>query len=180
MEVIEALNEFCTEAVLLYRALSGLPDNELPEVFLGAFAAPRLHDRFNCPVRIEYPYLKLALRPGVERSVELISELGQLRADLALFRSGSPPAIIEFKILDEGCPPAACAVDAYKMRRLAQRCEIAAYVGALICETNERLPDRIRRLEDALGQKVVTGTTQTAVDGNWHWCFGCTRILTSG
>jgi hypothetical protein len=60
MDIMKAVVEFGTEAVLRYRAISRQHDNALPEVFLGGFVACRLHDQFHCPVHIEHNYLVVA------------------------------------------------------------------------------------------------------------------------
>jgi hypothetical protein len=177
VEVINAINGICSEAVLRYRSISGTPDNEIPEIFLGSFAASPLHDRFHCAVHVEYPYLKLAPALTTDNSAELIREFGGLRADLVLFRSGLAPAVIEFKVLDEGCSLAACALDADKVKRLARRCEIAGYVAALICEkANEKLDIRIGKLEQQLNHQIQRGTPHAAFHEDWQWCFVCARI----
>lgn len=177
MEITRAVSEFGTDAVLRYREISHEPDNEIPEVFLGGFMAPRLHDRFDCPAHVERSYLLLANREGVRVTNDLIKKLGGLRADLALNQAGFPPAVIELKIFDEGGSPSDVVGDVFKVRRLAEVCSIRGYIGVLICQTNYLLERQVERLEAAVERKIYSCGEKRSFDDRWSWCFGCFPVL---
>src|ERR1700689_5267156 len=99
MEIEEAIVEFGTHAVVCYRDTCMAMDDTVPELFLGRFIAPRLSRRLGRPVSFEHQYEILAHQLGVQKTSELQSEIGQLRADLVVDQQ--PPAIIEFKIFGE-------------------------------------------------------------------------------
>ena len=175
MDLKEHIVRLGTEAILRYRTVSSVAqDNEIPEVFLGSFAAPRLHDALACPVRVEELYSAIAINQKVAMTRELIDLFGGHRADLAVFPRESPWVIIEFKIFDERCPPATVAGDVQKIKNLADRCKVQGYVGVMICETPKvKLKSRIERLKNALGGEVYTGQIQKSANLKWRWCFGC-------
>jgi hypothetical protein len=101
MDLEKAIAEFGTEAVLRYREISASKaDNEIPEVFLGSFIAPRLFDRLRCPVHVERLYTVLASSVGIKLTSDLLIELGGLRADIVVCLP-SGPQIVELKVLDE-------------------------------------------------------------------------------
>lgn len=158
--------------------MSGQPDNEVPEVFLGGFIAPRLFDTFGCPVHVEHNYLTVAKRLGIEVTPGLKAEVDNLHADLALYPQGAPPAIVELKILDEGGSMAKVLKDVARMRKLADACAgaggIDPYVGVLVCETrNAPMRRSVDDLERELGARVRAGGTQRSADDKWDWCFAC-------
>jgi len=176
-EIIKAVIEFGTEAVLRYRTVASLRhDNELPEVFFGGFVACRLYDRFRCPVHVEHPYLTVARHREAHITPDLEERLRQLRADVGLYRQGVPPAIIEFKILDETCPFSSVVGDIQKASQLAERFKVDVYLGFMICETADHLDARVSKLQDVLGRAVHTGDPQKSASGEWSWCFGCCSL----
>ena len=94
MEIEKAVVKFGTEAVMLYCQISNAKhDNELPEVFLGSFIAQRLFDEFHFNTHVERYYTVIAEELKIERTNELLNELGGLRADLAIYRDQLPSAI---------------------------------------------------------------------------------------
>ena len=174
MDISSAVVDFGTEAVLRYREISGRHDNELPEQFLGGFIAPRLHDRFHQPVHIELRYTTLAEQMGAQPTPDVINQIGDYRADIAICDPLSPPVIVELKVFDEGTKISAILYDRDKAEKLLQFGKAELYLGILICETkNHELQSRVRDLETALGRKVLTGSWQEARDGKWKWCVGC-------
>ena len=76
MDVMNAVVEFGTDAVLRYRTMSQKPDNEVQEYFLGSCIAQRLHDRFACCVQLEPLYADIASYLAVPSSPELTSKIG--------------------------------------------------------------------------------------------------------
>jgi hypothetical protein len=57
MNVSEAIVKYGTEAVLHYRSMAGLlQDNEIPEVFLGGSIASGLHNALNVQAHVERFY----------------------------------------------------------------------------------------------------------------------------
>jgi hypothetical protein len=101
----KAVVEFGTEAVLRYRTIAeARHDNELPESFLRGFVAMRLHERFGCQVHVERLYTAMALDLGMPIAPDLVNVLGAFRADIAVYESGRPFAVIELKIFDAASP----------------------------------------------------------------------------
>jgi hypothetical protein len=176
MDVMNAVVEFGTDAVLRYRTMSQKPDNEVQEYFLGSCIAQRLHDRFACCVQLEPLYADIASYLAVPSSPELTSKIGGWRADIAMYQNGFPPAIIELKIPDERHPLVDVEFDAFKLRRLGKICKIRGYVGVLICQTTDSLEEQTERLETALQGKFHTWTAQRSRDGQWQWCLGCSLV----
>jgi hypothetical protein len=176
MDIIRAVLEFGTDAVLRYREISQEPDNEVPEYFLGSFIALGLYERFQYGVHLEHLYTDVATILGVPRSSELTNKIGGQRADIALYEDGSPAAIIELKLLDERHPLVNIEADALKVRRLRDICKVPGYIGVLICETTASLEEQTQRLETALQRKVHSGAAQSSRDGKWRWCFGCSLV----
>lgn len=181
MDVTNAIIEFGTEGVRRYREISQAKhDNELPEVFLGGFIASRLYDRFHCQAHVERYYRVIARELGIELNNDLLTELGGLRADIAIYRDGLPLPIIELKIFDERRQAASIADDLRKAEKLASRGNLRAYVGVMICETanpaSGSLEIRTRKIHEATARKVYTGEPCRSVDGKWNWCFGCAEL----
>jgi hypothetical protein len=176
MDIIKAVVECGTNAVLRYRENSQEPDNEVPEYFLGCFIALGLYERFQCGVRLEHLFTDVATILGVPRSSELTNKIGGQRADVALYEDGFPLAIIELELLDEVHPLVNIEADALKVRRLGEICKVPGYIGVLICETTASLEEQTQRLETALQRKVHSGATQSSRDGKWRWCFGCSLV----
>ena len=177
MDIMNAVTELGKDAVLRYRTISQRPDNELPEVFLGGYVAPRLYDQFHCPVHVEYNYLLLASSRKVQITQNVVNQIGNFRADIAIYPAGEMPLIIEFKVFDERRQPSSIVKDLDKMKTLSRLTPVRGYAGVLICETRTASLDlRIRNLEEGLGQKVHTGSRQKSVDGSWEWCFGYTSV----
>jgi hypothetical protein len=94
----KAIVEFGTEAVLRYRTVAETRhDNELPESFLRSFVALRLHERFVYQVHVERLYTAMAVDLGMPVTPDLVTVLGAFRADVAVYQSGRPFAVIELK-----------------------------------------------------------------------------------
>jgi len=101
----KAIVEFGTEAVLRYRTVAETRhDNELPESFLRSFVALRLHERFGYQVHVERLYTAMAVDLGMPVTPDLVTVLGAFRADVAVYQSGRPFAVIELKIFDAPSP----------------------------------------------------------------------------
>jgi hypothetical protein len=179
MVIRNAILEFGTEAVLRYREISGEPDNNVPEYFLGSCIAERLHEQFQCRVHLEHLYTDIARDLGIPASWNLTRSIGGWRADIALMQPDVPPAITELKILDEAHPPSDVENDARKLRKFAEICNIRAYVGVLICETNLSLEEQVHKVGQTLQREVYIGNIQRSVDDQWRWCFGCSALLES-
>lgn len=177
MDIINAVLEFGTEAVLRYRKISGDPDNNVPEYFLGSCIAERLHERFQCQTHLEHLYAEIARDLGVPASWNLTRSIGGWRADIALIQPDLPPAIIELKILDERRPLDDVGSDARKLRKFAEICNIRGYVGVLICETNLSLEKQVQGVGQTLHQEIYTGNMQRSGDDQWRWCFGCSALV---
>jgi hypothetical protein len=174
MDIEDAIVEFGTEGVLQYREISGSKaENELPEVFLGSFIAPRLFDRLRCHVHVERLYTVLAQDVGIGLSHDLLIELGGLRADLAVY-SPTGVHIVEIKIFDERRQGSSIADDLSKIGKLSCTGKLRGYVAAMVCETRTQvLEERVRTLEQTLQAPIRLGPTKTSIAGGWSWCFGC-------
>lgn len=173
MEIEKAIAKFGTEAVLEYRAISSGLDNSMPEVFLGGFISSRLYNEFHCPVHIERHYLTVARELKVAITKEMVENVGGYRADLALYPSGGPPAIVEFKIFDEGRGLPGVLADVAKMKKLAEICPVSIHIGLLICQTNVPAEENAQKIGRELGRPVSVGEMQRSADDRWNWCFGC-------
>jgi hypothetical protein len=178
MDLKKTIVEFGTEGVLRYREISqSRHDNELPEVFLGSFIAPRLYDLFKHPVRVEAYYSVLAQEAGLALTGGLLTELGGLRADIAISPPSDRVILVELKILDEATQPSSIANDLSKMAKLTQSGKLLGYVGTMICETaTQGLDTRVGLLEQTLRTTIYRGITQQSTCGNWTWCFGCAAV----
>jgi hypothetical protein len=173
----QAVVDLGTEAVLRYRKISGVHDNELPEQFLGGFIALGLHDRFHRPVHIEHRYTTLVQKTGAQLTPEIINQIGDYRADVTVYDDPpSRPAIIELKVFDEGTTTYAILCDRDKAKKVLKFCKVDLYLGILICETKESLQERVTNLEKALVGKFLCGPSQLARDGKWKWYFGCLAV----
>jgi hypothetical protein len=177
MDIMNALVDFGSEAVLRYRTISRQQDNEVPEVFLGGFIAPHLHDQFDCPVHIEHNYLCVASNLEVAITPDLVKKVGYFRADIAMYPDGLPPVIIELKVFDEGCQPSSVLGDLLKIKKLSDICTVKGYIGVLICATTTvPLEERVRKLEETLARRMHRADPQQSADGNWRWCYGCASL----
>lgn len=176
MEIMESLVEFGTNAVLAYRTMSQRQDNALPEVFLGGYIAPRLYDRFHCRVHIEENYLHLARSCGVVITDEIVSRVGYLRADIAMYPKEPPPAVIEFKILDESTPVSSVLSDYAKVKELYDTCGVTGYLGLLVCQTNLLLEENVNKVKESLSSSLYLGQPQQSADGRWKWRFASAAV----
>ncbi len=179
MDIAGGVVEFGTEAVLRYREIPPLEfDNELPEQVLSQIIAKRLSDRFRVEAHTEYGYQQLVEKLGANMGAsEIQKNFGGLRSDVALLPQGSPPEIVELKIMDERKSWADVVADKNKIERLAKVAKIRGYLGVLVCETGTaKLDERVRELERQLGLKARVGDAQRALDGKWEWCFCCFAV----
>lgn len=176
MEIMKSVVELGTDAVLMYRTISRRQDNALPEVFLGAYVGPRLYDRFRCPVHVEENYLHFVRSCGVEITDKIVGRVGYYRADLAMYPKGSPPVLIEFKIIDESTPVSSALSDRAKCKNLSDICDVTGYLGLLICQTGSALEENISKVERSLDQRLYLGEAQLSADGRWKWCFASSTV----
>jgi hypothetical protein len=154
----KAVVEFGTEAVLRYRTIAeARHDNELPESFLRGFVAMRLHERFGCQVHVERLYTAMALDLGMPITPDLVNVLGAFRADVAVYESGRPFAVIELKIFDAASPLPSVGLELDKAQILARFAKLRILVGVMICPIVVSLEARIERLHDAFGGNMYIG-----------------------
>jgi hypothetical protein len=179
MEVGPALAEFGTEAVLSYRKIAGLQhDNDLPESFISAHLAPRLHERFKVPVRTEFSYLRIAIeRFRVPKDERLVRLFGGQRADIALLPEGNSPVVIELKILDEQTGVTAILADYEKIQSLQKLGPIEGFVGAMICDTreNKSVDSLLHDIQQGVGQTPILGELERS-SGGWNWRFAVIAV----
>ena len=177
MEIEKSVVEFATEAALRYRAISSVRlDNEVPESFLRSHVASRLHDRLGCPVHVDRLYAAIAIDLGGPVTAELVTALGGLRADIAIYRDDRPVAVVELKVFDEVAPLPSIGTKLDKAKMLARAAPLQIFVGAMICPIVLSLEARIERLHDAVGGNMFVGERQPSRDGRWQWCFACASI----
>lgn len=177
MDFEKAVVEFGTEAVLRYRAIAeARHDNELPESFLRGFVAMRLHERFGCQVHVERLYTAMALDLGMPITPDLVNVLGAFRADIAVYESGRPFAVIELKIFDAASPLPSVGLELDKAQILARFAKLRILVGVMICPIIVSLEARIERLHDAFGGNMYIGERQHSRDRQWQWCFACASL----
>jgi hypothetical protein len=173
----KAVVEFGTEAVLRYRTIAeARHDNELPESFLRGFVAMRLHERFGCQVHVERLYTAMALDLGMPITPDFVNVLGAFRADIAVYESGRPFAVIELKIFDAASPLPSVGLELDKAQILARFAKLRILVGVMICPIVVSLEARIERLHDAFGGNMYIGERQHSRDRQWQWCFACASL----
>lgn len=177
MDFEKAVVEFGAEAVLRYRTVAETRhDNELPESFLRSFVALRLHERFGYQVHIERLYTAMALDLGMPVTPDLVTVLGAFRADIAVYESGRPSAILELKIFDAASPLPSLGLELDKAQILARFAGLRIFVGVMICPIIVSLEARIERLHDTFGGNMYVGERQHSRDRQWQWCFACASV----
>ena len=180
MDFEKAVVEFGTEAVLQYRSIAETRhDNELPESFLRCFVALRLHERFGYQVHIERLYTAVALDLGMPLTPDLVAVLGACRADVAVYESGQPSAVIELKVFDAASPLPSVGLEVDKAQILGRFAKLGIFVGVMICPIIVSLEARIERLHDAFGGNMYIGERQHSRDRQWQWCFACASLRES-
>lgn len=176
MQISESIVAFGTDAVLCYGTISGQQDNALPETFLGGHIAPRLHDQLHCRVLVEENYLHVVSSCGVPITDKVIGEIGNLRADIAIYRDGFPPVVVEFKIIDESTRASSALADSDKINKLSNMCKVTGLLGLLIFQNGGPLEDKITKVEKTLRMKLQVGEPRQSADGNWRWRFACAAL----
>lgn len=127
--ITQAILARSTEAVLTYREASGLPDNELPELFIASSIAVTLHRDLGLLCRCEYLYTLIAYAMCAPITDDLLKSIGELHADLALFDANQRPLVaVEVKVDADGRPPFAIVNDIEKLRKLARLCPVTPLV----------------------------------------------------
>jgi hypothetical protein len=181
MDLSEAIVRYGTKAVLRYRAVAGLcQDNEIPEIFLGGFIACAIHDELKANAHVERFYTVIARELGAKRDTEeLMKAFGGNRADIVIYQERRRPvAIIELKVFDERIGLSAVVADRDKMRKLSCLCDVECYLGVLVTDISGALyTERVRALETALEHKFDSiGAEESSINDAWHWCFASGRF----
>ncbi len=177
MDFERAVVEFGTDAVLRYRAVAEpRHDNELPESFLRNFVALRLHEQFRHQVHVERLYTAMALDLGIPLMPDIVNVLDGFRADVAVYESGQPVAVIALKIFDAASPLPSMGAEIDKAQILARLAKLRLLVGVMICPIVVSLEARIERLHDAFGGNMYVGERQQSSDRQWQWCFACASL----
>ncbi|MFT9220594.1 hypothetical protein [Gluconobacter oxydans] len=163
-------------AVKKYRDISGIRnDNEIPEIFLGGQIAIGLHDEFRLQCHVERPYLTILKELGGRIDDEVISSMGGLRSDVALYREGRPFALVELKICDErDARGGKVLADLEKMRRLSVRTQIDTYLGILLTDISRKeCADRRSIIEKTLGANFSAHSSLelAGYGADWKWQF---------
>jgi hypothetical protein len=136
----------------------------------------RLHERFGCQVHVERLYTAMALDLGMPITPDLVNVLGAFRADIAVYESGRPFAVIELKIFDAASPLPSVGLELDKAQILARFAKLRILVGVMICPIIVSLEARIERLHDAFGGNMYIGERQHSRDRQWQWCFACASL----
>jgi hypothetical protein len=89
---------------------------------------------------------------------DLVNVLGAFRADIAVYESGRPFAVIELKIFDAASPLPSVGLELDKAQILARFAKLRILVGVMICPIIVSLEARIERLHDAFGGRTPTFT----------------------
>ncbi len=173
--------DLSTEAVLTYRHISGLPDNDLPEAFMQSNIAVSLHRDLGLLCRCEYPYTKIV----GEQYTEDMRSIRGLEADLALFDGEHPVVAVEMKIDADGRAPYAIIADIDKLQMLAPPRPVMRL--ALVMMT-DRVGRTYREGRTELEKRTqVTPSVswkwkeppQKSWDCKWCWAMGCAHVTSS-
>ena len=109
-------------------------------------ALVRLHERFGYQVHVERLYTAMALDLGMPITPDLVTVLAAFRADVAVYESGRPVAVIELKIFDAASPLPSVGLELDKAQILARFAKLRIFVGVMICPIVVSLEARIERL----------------------------------
>ena len=179
MNIGDAIVKYGTEAVLRYRDVAGLSqDNEVPELYLGGFIAGGIYDTLNVHAHVERFYMTIARELKIAVDFATVDRIGGYWADVAVYQNSVPKAIIELKVFDDYKTPSEIVADRDKMSKLSALCPIETYLGILATDArnDQTYIDRIWRLEEGLGHVFdVKGSAQLAGHGGWKWCFVSAR-----
>lgn len=177
--VVRSILGRSTDAVVTYREISGLPDNELPEVFIASNIAVPLHRDLGLLCRCEYLYTRIASALGATLTDEVLKSMGGFHADLALFDASHHPLVaVEVKIDADGRPPFAIINDIDKLRMLTRLCTVMPLVLTMMTDLpNRELKDRRAELETRTpGVVWAWGQEQRARDDKWSWQMCCAQV----
>jgi hypothetical protein len=183
MEIVEAVLSAGVWAVLSYRSMSGIDqDNEVPERFLSSMMGVYLHQVLGQKVRVERKYQDIATDLGLSPAVEDMTKIHNLFADIAVYVNSKPRWIVEIKKFAETNTEASVHDDLHKGDPVNLRRMMECYAGVLICETaHQALTERQARIERVTGVSMTYSLPQIARKGEpaeWKWCFGCGLIRT--
>ncbi|MDA8116074.1 MAG: hypothetical protein M0000_01595 [Actinomycetota bacterium] len=161
-------------AVAEYKEVSGLDvEDQYREVYLSCAMARHLHRSLKLNAKVERYYYQLAekdLRLTLPASES--KRLEGLRADIVLYQSDVPVAIIEVKKFAEGSQATMIRDDLEKAGVLKDH--VPVYVAVLVCETSsQRLLGRIQELKNTVSPRLHVGDPHESSSGGWKWCFGC-------
>jgi len=118
----------------------------------------------------------------------VMSKFGGQRADIAIYQSERPSAVIELKIIDEGRSLSGLVEDRNKIQRLRDFVEQAGkavpdgYIGALVFDTYvgstvKSAAETIGSIQRALGAAPPHSSKMTDARGNgWKWQFVCFNV----
>ena len=134
--------------------------------------------RFGYQVHIERLYTAVALDLGMPLTPDLVAA-GACRADVAVYESGQPSAVIELKVFDAASPLPSVGLEVDKAQILGRFAKLGIFVGVMICPIIVSLEARIERLHDAFGGNMYIGERQHSRDRQWQWCFACASLRES-
>jgi len=157
---------------------AGFSEDSVSERSLSAFMALQLHNLAGLHAIPEVPYTRMVddLQMKIEEPAR--AQIVGLRADIGLYDSGQPVAVVELKILSCGSDALfEFARDLRKGDPVSLSKRIRIYATALICQTVGRsLDDQKVWVEKGIGQPLRYSSTEpTSTGQNWQWCFGCTE-----
>lgn len=179
--IIQAILDRSTEAVLTYREISGLPDNELPETFIQSNIALSLHRDLGLLCRCEYLYTSIAFALGAQPTEDVLKSIGGLHADLALFDVNVPIVAVEIKIDADGRPRFAIVQDIEKLRKLAPPRPVMRLALVMMADRVGRTYRKGRTDLEEITQKVTPDVSwnwnePAQKSHDWCWAMGCAHV----
>ena len=187
-DLADVLNRAGTKAVHLYSEISSNAQaNEVPETYLSSMMATGIHELLpGYQVHVERPYTRIARDLGRNPDAMQALKIQGLKADIALYHLGTPVALVEVKIFDEGRQPLGIVADLQKDAGIFSGSGLEIYAAVMVCETTDiRLDGRL----GAIDQSMQTNLQERAVEpflagekqtcDRWKWCFACARLRTT-
>ncbi len=75
MKITDVIVKYGTEAVQLYSTIAGnVPENEMPEIFLGSYIASGIHKEQRLNAHVERSYTIIAKEIGILLSTEVLGK----------------------------------------------------------------------------------------------------------
>jgi hypothetical protein len=189
INIKKTITAFGTDGVIKYRSMAAIRgETTIPETCLSLSIASSLITDCNWDAHVETSYSKIPGELGVH-GTGIGPKFGGQRADIAIYENGTPTAIIEVKIIDEGRKLNGVVKDWQKIA-LLQQClaskglpSLPGYVGVLVCDVERKEAGQtVEELSQVLGLDPSTlerGSKNTALSLGWEWLFVCAELTGS-